>query len=101
MVRGLVYQVTATETGMFLRNGIATSSALSICTGPGIMPQNMPIPTAPGTERRLRCHRFGWPSHGRNGAHHGWARIASGSEEHTSELQSHSFISYAVFCLKN
>ena len=26
---------------------------------------------------------------------------ASGrSEEHTSELQSHSFISYAVFCLK-
>ena len=22
------------------------------------------------------------------------------SEEHTSELQSHSFISYAVFCLK-
>src|ERR1051326_737432 len=23
------------------------------------------------------------------------------SEEHTSELQSHSFISYAVFCLKN
>src|ERR1051326_9497552 len=31
-------------------------------------------------------------------AHHagGTAR----SEEHTSELQSHSFISYAVFCLK-
>src|ERR1051326_1989289 len=25
---------------------------------------------------------------------------ASKSEEHTSELQSHSFISYAVFCLK-
>src|ERR1051326_9341919 len=25
---------------------------------------------------------------------------ASRSEEHTSELQSHSFISYAVFCLK-
>src|ERR1051326_9449523 len=25
-----------------------------------------------------------------------WVR----SEEHTSELQSHSFISYAVFCLK-
>ena len=24
----------------------------------------------------------------------------SRSEEHTSELQSHSFISYAVFCLK-
>ena len=26
--------------------------------------------------------------------------IAERSEEHTSELQSHSFISYAVFCLK-
>ena len=26
--------------------------------------------------------------------------IRSRSEEHTSELQSHSFISYAVFCLK-
>src|ERR1051326_9637904 len=36
-----------------------------------------------------------------------WARCTAGygarctrSEEHTSELQSHSFISYAVFCLK-
>src|ERR1051326_9334492 len=27
-------------------------------------------------------------------------REAQRSEEHTSELQSHSFISYAVFCLK-
>src|ERR1051326_538364 len=28
-----------------------------------------------------------------------WMRIWSGrSEEHTSEIQSHSFISYAVFC---
>src|ERR1051326_1006317 len=27
-------------------------------------------------------------------------RRAIRSEEHTSELQSHSFISYAVFCLK-
>ena len=26
--------------------------------------------------------------------------IVDRSEEHTSELQSHSFISYAVFCLK-
>src|ERR1051326_7123205 len=26
--------------------------------------------------------------------------VPSRSEEHTSELQSHSFISYAVFCLK-
>src|ERR1051326_54491 len=28
------------------------------------------------------------------------ARLINRSEEHTSELQSHSFISYAVFCLK-
>src|SRR6056300_1849498 len=28
------------------------------------------------------------------------ARAAARSEEHTSELQSHSEISYAVFCLK-
>ena len=27
-------------------------------------------------------------------------KIVDRSEEHTSELQSHSFISYAVFCLK-
>src|ERR1051326_4907593 len=27
-------------------------------------------------------------------------RVGMRSEEHTSELQSHSFISYAVFCLK-
>ena len=27
-------------------------------------------------------------------------KLAHRSEEHTSELQSHSFISYAVFCLK-
>src|ERR1051326_5921464 len=27
-------------------------------------------------------------------------RMIKRSEEHTSELQSHSFISYAVFCLK-
>src|ERR1051326_9232439 len=33
---------------------------------------------------------------------HGVVRSAARyrSEEHTSELQSHSFISYAVFCLK-
>ena len=28
------------------------------------------------------------------------AVVGHRSEEHTSELQSHSFISYAVFCLK-
>ena len=30
----------------------------------------------------------------------GIALLPERSEEHTSELQSHSFISYAVFCLK-
>ena len=30
-----------------------------------------------------------------------WVPCFKRSEEHTSELQSHSFISYAVFCLKN
>ena len=29
-----------------------------------------------------------------------YEKILQRSEEHTSELQSHSFISYAVFCLK-
>src|ERR1051326_9257766 len=29
-----------------------------------------------------------------------WKAREQRSEEHTSELQSHSFISYAVFCLK-
>src|ERR1051326_8764027 len=29
-----------------------------------------------------------------------WPETTNRSEEHTSELQSHSFISYAVFCLK-
>src|SRR5210317_2659721 len=29
-----------------------------------------------------------------------WRQVKPRSEEHTSELQSHSEISYAVFCLK-
>src|ERR1051326_9249566 len=37
--------------------------------------------------------------HEESGAHR-FAAAADRSEEHTSELQSHSFISYAVFCLK-
>src|ERR1051326_1943982 len=32
--------------------------------------------------------------------HRGPTEAPHRSEEHTSELQSHSFISYAVFCLK-
>src|SRR5213080_5208325 len=37
---------------------------------------------------------------GRADRHSGPTRCARRSEEHTSELQSHSGISYAVFCLK-
>src|ERR1051326_369675 len=29
-----------------------------------------------------------------------WPYAGTSSEEHTSELQAHSFITYAVFCLK-
>src|ERR1051326_3325733 len=36
----------------------------------------------------------------RGGLLYGWVLEVARSEEHTSELQSHSFISYAVFCLK-
>ena len=36
----------------------------------------------------------------RTGPGPGYGLMAGRSEEHTSELQSHSFISYAVFCLK-
>ena len=79
MVNGFVYHVTIIASGMLLRHGMATASALSICTGPGISPQKRPIATAPGTERRLRCQRFGWPSHGRKGAAHFFARTSSGS----------------------
>src|SRR5439155_1730556 len=47
---------------MFLRSGMASSSAPSICSGPGIRPQNSPIATAPETDRRFRHQRFGWCS---------------------------------------
>src|ERR1051326_286577 len=50
-----------------------------------------PPPKKPRKSRRLtRVFRRSWTDSER------WIR----SEEHTSELQSHSFISYAVFCLK-
>ena len=41
----------------------------------------------PGTAQDSLLNRYGFIADAR-------------SEEHTSELQSHSFISYAVFCLK-
>src|ERR1051326_9497280 len=40
-----------------------------------------------------------WP-HVQNNTIGGKRGSVMRSEEHTSELQSHSFISYAVFCLK-
>src|ERR1051326_8975987 len=43
-------------------------------------------------------HKLGEFSHTRT--FHGHTGERKRSEEHTSELQSHSFISYAVFCLK-
>src|ERR1051326_6735918 len=46
---------------------------------------------------RSRPPRCAIPQHQ---APHFVRRHATRSEEHTSELQSHSFISYAVFCLK-
>src|ERR1051326_9364190 len=45
--------------------------------------RSLRVTTAAGDHLQLISHHF----HSR-------------SEEHTSELQSHSFISYAVFCLK-
>src|ERR1051326_9364307 len=45
--------------------------------------------------RSVHSHLYG-KSHSRSRPDSGRGR----SEEHTSELQSHSFISYAVFCLK-
>src|ERR1051326_9547546 len=47
------------------------------------------LPIYPGRLRSARWHQFSLASF--------WN---CRSEEHTSELQSHSFISYAVFCLK-
>src|ERR1051326_3770855 len=56
--------------------------------GPGVGVKDWQDRCGCGT-RRAR-HRHHWPT---------WVD-GERSEEHTSELQSHSFISYAVFCLK-
>ena len=44
-----------------------------------------------GINNNIKLHPFVYSS---------LRKIGLRSEEHTSELQSHSFISYAVFCLK-
>src|ERR1051326_9329668 len=49
-----------------------------------------PIKDGPHRERRRRRHGGPGRRRGRGG------RLITRSEEHTSELQSHSFISYAV-----
>ena len=56
-----------------------------------------------GSWNTLFAHTFRWSYDGK-GLHKKavdrFTKILTRSEEHTSELQSHSFISYAVFCLK-
>src|SRR5213596_4247376 len=52
----------------------------------------LPISTPITSRRDRRSSRSARPDS---------ARAGSRSEEHTSELQSHGLISYAVFCLKN
>src|ERR1019366_10254132 len=59
MVKGLVYSVVASATGRLTRNGTASNAAVSICSGPGTRPENMPTATPPATEWRFRCHRLG------------------------------------------
>src|SRR5210317_2517340 len=60
-------------------------------------PRSTPYPTLFPYTTLFRSQPAGLANH-----HHGGQRRRLGqrSEEHTSELQSHSEISYAVFCLK-
>src|ERR1051326_9418274 len=59
------------------------------------IPRPLPPPPLPDLHQRLRA-TLDAAQWGLSHAVH----LESRSEEHTSELQSHSFISYAVFCLK-
>src|SRR6185436_6025067 len=81
---------------MFWRSGMERISALSIWNGPGINPQKSPIAIAPGTERRLRCQRLGWPSQGRNGAAQDLARTVSGAGRYLRKSLRTRFIVYRV-----
>src|SRR5210317_2547290 len=59
-------------------------------------PRSTPYPTLfPYTTLFRSPRRPGWPRPSGRPSAQAWR-----SEEHTSELQSHSEISYAVFCLK-
>src|SRR3546814_5361956 len=53
-----------------------------------------------GDQRQLTSTQGTTPSAWAGRPPASWARVASRSEEHTSELQSLMRISYAVFCLK-
>src|SRR5213596_4335754 len=69
----------------FFFNATATTE---IYTRPYTLSLHDALPISPTCTRRRRPTS---PS---------WARTSARSEEHTSELQSHGLISYAVFCLK-
>ena len=61
VVTGLLSSVTPTVSGTFARKGIAISAAEMNCT-PGTnrkMPTSSPMPTARGTERRVKRHSAG------------------------------------------
>src|ERR1051326_4300214 len=68
------------------------------------IPWTSPHSTPPRSSHRSRARSSPTrTSRTRSATCAAWPRGSAGrirSEEHTSELQSHSFISYAVFCLK-
>jgi len=59
IVKGFVYKVVINATGRFRRSSPESSAAVSICSGPGISPENRPIATPPETDLRFRCQRLG------------------------------------------
>src|ERR1051326_6172020 len=77
----LMYLNTLLVLFFFFFNDTATTEIYTLS-----LHDALPISSAPPAHSRRRRRRPSCRS---------WR-----SEEHTSELQSHSFISYAVFCLK-
>ena len=77
MVNGLVYSVTKTASGKLTRKTSAQMAAPSICSGPGISPQNKPAATAPAAEWRFKCHSLGCSNDDSNGFNQGLLRIVS------------------------
>ena len=59
MVIGFVIHTIAIVIGRFIRIIIAAMAANSIWNGTGTKAKNNPTPTAPDTERRLRCSKKG------------------------------------------